>query len=222
MRSKATAWRNRPRYSRRGITDAAQLPRNRSQHLDVKQRKAAPAQVLDQVEQGDFRGVGNAMEHRFAGEKPAERHPVNAARQSRPLPAFQAVGAALPMQFAVGIQELPGDPGALRPGAGAAQPAITSLNAWSRVTSNSPRRITLARLRDTCRPSNSIIPRGSGDHHVIGSAVHGKSPELYASLKRAADMSPPTATRPSASANPGSGNLSCLPSIAGRMMPMES
>src|SRR5580765_7085302 len=66
-----------------------------------------------QVEQGDLRSVVGTMEHGFAGEEPADRHTVDAARQLAVPPAFDAVRVAEVVKRRVGLNELGTDPGAL-------------------------------------------------------------------------------------------------------------
>src|ERR1043165_4008924 len=41
-----------------------------------------------------------------------------------------------------------------------------------------------------------MIPLGSGDHQVIGSALQGKIPLRYARRRRGTERSPPSATKP--------------------------
>src|SRR2546427_11546699 len=72
--------------------------------------------MLDQMPQGDFRGVGNAMKHRFAGEEAANRHAINAADKRLALPAFEAMRMAVLMEERIGFEEFRGNPGAPPPG----------------------------------------------------------------------------------------------------------
>src|SRR5262245_11809932 len=74
--------------------------------------------MLDQIPQGDFRGVRDAVEHRFTGKKSANRDTINAAHKLAALPAFKAVRMTAAVQASVGHQELGGDPCAVTTGSG--------------------------------------------------------------------------------------------------------
>jgi len=93
-----------------GNGDTAQLLGNRREHLDVEQHEALLAQVVDQVEQSDLRGVADLVEHGFPRKETAHRHPVNSADELAALPALQAVGVALLVQLRVGLDKLGADP----------------------------------------------------------------------------------------------------------------
>lgn len=103
-----------------GDEGAAHLARDGGEHLDVEKGEVAFAEVLDEVEEGDFGGVGNAVEHGFAGEEPADGDAVDAAGQLAALPAFEAVGVAGFVEASIGFDKFAGDPGfrAARSGGG--------------------------------------------------------------------------------------------------------
>src|SRR5881396_2200119 len=61
--------------------DATELQGDRGEHLDVQQCEFVLAQVLDQMEQRYFRGVADAVEHRFAGKKTADGYAIDTAHQ---------------------------------------------------------------------------------------------------------------------------------------------
>lgn len=86
--------------------------------LAVQQFRAAPAQRRDQPGQRHFRGIGNPAEHRFAAEHPIEPHAIKPADQIAVLPAFDRMGRALAVQFAIARLDPLADPGFARIGAG--------------------------------------------------------------------------------------------------------
>src|SRR5438477_162529 len=57
-------------FARNG--DPAQARGNRSQHLDIEERKSTLAQVLVQIVQNDFGSVADPVKHGFASEEPAD------------------------------------------------------------------------------------------------------------------------------------------------------
>ena len=62
--------------------------------------------------------------------------------------------------------------------------------------------------RETCSPSSSMIARGSGDHHAIGSSSHigqGKMPCAYASSSHSGESRPPMHNKPSGVVDVGGG-----------------
>src|SRR5258708_39747686 len=63
-------------------------------HLNLEEREAARAQVLDELTERHFRGVVRAVEHGFAGEKSPLADAVNATNQFARAPAFEAVRVA--------------------------------------------------------------------------------------------------------------------------------
>src|SRR5687767_15407383 len=96
----------------------------RGEHLYVEPAEAARAEVFDEVEQRELRGVGPQVEHALAGEGPARVHAVDAADQLLALPRLDAVRAPAPVKLAVAPDHPRRDPspllaGALDPGAGA-------------------------------------------------------------------------------------------------------
>jgi len=87
--------------------------------LDVKHDEPARLQMTDHVDQGHFRGVPDAMEHRFSGKKATQRQSVQAAHQLAALPDFDAVRHAQPVQLDVGFGQMRCDPCAVPRSAGA-------------------------------------------------------------------------------------------------------
>ena len=79
--------------------------------MDVEEREFALTQVFDQVVKSDFGGIADPVEHRFAGEKAADRYAVYAADEFAILPAFKAVSVALLVKLSIGFEELARDPG---------------------------------------------------------------------------------------------------------------
>jgi len=92
--------------------DGAQRFGGGCHHLDVKQRKAALAQMPDQMMQRHLGGVVDAVEHGFAREQSADGHAVNSAHQFALEPALDAVGVSLAMQARVRLDEFLRDPSA--------------------------------------------------------------------------------------------------------------
>lgn len=90
--------------------DGAQRFGGRRHHLDVKQGKAAPAQMPDQVMERNFGSTADAVEHGFAREQAADGHAVNPAHQFALEPALDAVGVSLPVQPRVRFDEFFRDP----------------------------------------------------------------------------------------------------------------
>lgn len=79
--------------------------------LGVKQEKLAIAQSLHQFNHGDFRSFGDAKEHGFADEGPADNNTQDAAGEAIALPGFKAIGPSSLMEGLVDLLELGGDPG---------------------------------------------------------------------------------------------------------------
>jgi hypothetical protein len=52
------------------------------EELDVEQLEATLAQVVHQMDQGDFGGVADAREHRLAGEEAADGDAVKTAGET--------------------------------------------------------------------------------------------------------------------------------------------
>ena len=66
----------------------------RRQHLNVEPVESARAQVFDQKQQREFRGVGAQVEHALARERAARVNAVEAADQLAALPSLRAVRVA--------------------------------------------------------------------------------------------------------------------------------
>ncbi len=94
-----------------GDFDGAKLFSGGGEHLDVEELVAASLQVFGEVAEGGFPGVGDVVEHGFAGEKAAGTDAVDAARQFAIKPALDTVGMAGLMQGGVGANELGLNPG---------------------------------------------------------------------------------------------------------------
>ena len=78
--------------------------------MDVEEGKPALAQPLREVEEGDLGGIADAMEHGFAREESPDMNAIDAAHEFLTEPAFDAVGMASPMQFAISGNEFRADP----------------------------------------------------------------------------------------------------------------
>ena len=90
---------------------------------------AARAQAIDQRDQRDLRRVGDAVEHRLAEERPAERHAVEPADQPTVLPRLDRVRQPGLVQRAVALEDLVVDPGAGIVG-------VASASAQARITAS--------------------------------------------------------------------------------------
>ena len=73
----------------------------RGRHLAIDQGAAVFPQPVDQVGEGDLRGVGDAMEHRLAAEQPSHLHAVESAHERAFPPYLDAVGEAAAVQLAI-------------------------------------------------------------------------------------------------------------------------
>src|SRR5205814_10664993 len=85
--------------------------------LAVEPRRAALAEMLDQEEQRELRGVGGAVEHRLAGEEAARVDAVEAADELLAVPDLDAVDVAGFVEARVGRDDALVDPGAVLVGA---------------------------------------------------------------------------------------------------------
>ena len=90
--------------------------------MDVEEEEITAAKVFDEVVEGDFGGVADAMKHGFTGEKSADGDAVDAPDEFVVLPAFQAVSMSLFVKLSIGSEELARNPSgaAARAGNGAA------------------------------------------------------------------------------------------------------
>ena len=90
--------------------------------MDVEEEEITAAKEFDEVVEGDFGGVADAMKHGFTGEKSADGDAVDAPDEFVVLPAFQAVSMSLFVKLSIGSEELARNPGgaAARAGSGAA------------------------------------------------------------------------------------------------------
>ena len=87
--------------------------------LGVEEGEAALAQALDEGVEGDFRGIGFPMEHRFAEESAADGNAVEATGEMAVVPGFDGMGEAAAVKLAIALDDLFGDPGLIAVGAGA-------------------------------------------------------------------------------------------------------
>ena len=74
--------------------DGAELLQVRREPLGVEEGEAPLAQMFDQREQRDLRGVADMMKHRFAEKRAADRDAVKAASELAILPGFDGMGVA--------------------------------------------------------------------------------------------------------------------------------
>ena len=81
------------------------------EHLDVEEHEIALAEVFDEMVEGDFGGVADAVKHGFAGEEAANRDTVDAADKLVIQPAFEAVRVALLVKLGIGFEEFARNPG---------------------------------------------------------------------------------------------------------------
>ena len=101
---------------------APRLSQMRRDELRVEQAIAAAIQPRHQMDQADFRRVGDAMEHALAKKGPAHRQPVKTAHQLAIAPGLDRMGEAEGEKLAEQVGDAPIDPGlfAPRPALGAA------------------------------------------------------------------------------------------------------
>lgn len=90
--------------------NCAEVRRDWREHLDVEEGEIALTQVFNQMIERDFRGIADAVEHRFPREKTANCYAINSADELSFQPAFKAMGVALFVQLSVGLEKLAGDP----------------------------------------------------------------------------------------------------------------
>ena len=98
-----------------GNLHGSQAPGVGRNHLDVEQLEASLPKVAEEKSEGDFGGIGAAVEHRFAGEEAFESDAVDAAGEFAILPAFDAVGEAALVEVGVGLDHVGSDPGTFFP-----------------------------------------------------------------------------------------------------------
>src|SRR5262245_9863643 len=92
---------------------SAKTPRVSVDDLGVEQHKAALAQPIEEVYQRDLRGIIDSVEHRLAGEQPANRHAVDPADEFPAEPRLDAVSLPKLMQTIVSRDHVGRDPGPL-------------------------------------------------------------------------------------------------------------
>src|SRR3982074_3087908 len=85
--------------------------------LGIMQDVATGREMLDQVNQADFRGIGGARKHTLAHKCPTQRYAVKAADERVVVPRIDAMSQSQCMQVAIGFYELLVDPGLLARGA---------------------------------------------------------------------------------------------------------
>lgn len=86
--------------------------------LNIEQSEAPFAKVGDQINQSDFRGIGDEREHRFAREEPPDGDSVKTAYQRASLPNFHRMSVAGTVQIRIRRSESIGDPGCRAIGCG--------------------------------------------------------------------------------------------------------
>ena len=94
----------------------------RGQLLDVQPRGAASAEVFDQVEDAEFRGVIDAMKHALTGKHTGGADAVESSHQITVGPRLNAMRVTPPVQLDVRRDHRrrdPGSPLAGTPGTGA-------------------------------------------------------------------------------------------------------
>ena len=87
----------------------------RGELLDVHPGGAAGSEVLSEVEDGEFRGVGFVVEHAFAAEDAAGIDAVEATDEFFVAPDFDAVSETFAVEGGVGGDDGGGDPSAVLP-----------------------------------------------------------------------------------------------------------
>lgn len=110
----------RDKYSRRGDQLGAERDHVARPLLDVEQRITARTEVLDQMDQRNFRRIVGPREHRLARKEPLGGHPVEPTHQLVTPPGLEGVGVTGLVQGHVRVLQLGGDPGARALGSGGA------------------------------------------------------------------------------------------------------
>src|SRR3972149_5819979 len=82
--------------------------------LHVQQGESPLPHSFDKRDQGDFGGVGYAMEHGLAEEGAADGNAVQSARELIPHPRFHAMPVARLMQSTIGVVDILGYPSPIR------------------------------------------------------------------------------------------------------------
>jgi len=81
------------------------------QELRIEQLKTAADETPDQMNEGHLAGIPLAGKHALAEERAAHRNAIEAAHKLSLAPAFDGMGIALSMQFAVNPPDIAVDPG---------------------------------------------------------------------------------------------------------------
>ena len=115
-----TAASSRLRYSRRGSSTAPSERRCGVIHCTSSSSAPVSRSQSTRRDERDLRGVGGRVEHRLAGEEPADAHAVEAADELAVGVALDRVGPAHVVEAEVGLDELRRDPAAGAAGIGAA------------------------------------------------------------------------------------------------------
>jgi hypothetical protein len=81
--------------------------------LSIEQHKIPPAQMFNQVDQGNLTGVCRTAKHALTGKQPTERYPVQATLELSIDPNLDTVGKAQTMQLNIRIDDLAANPSSL-------------------------------------------------------------------------------------------------------------
>src|SRR5215813_7921281 len=124
--------------------------------LHVEEREAALAQPLRAGRKRDFRGPGDAVEHRFSGEHAAHGDAVQSPRQALAVPDLDAVRPPEAVQLFVGGDDVGRDPRSL------SGTIAASLQHALEVLVEGDPEVPLQRAPDGARPGRSLIQRKDG------------------------------------------------------------
>ena len=83
----------------------AELASDVGDHLDVEKLVALGFEVMEEVVEGDFRGVVRSMEHGFPGEEATDGDTIYPADECAGLPTLHAVRVSGLMKVDVGVNE---------------------------------------------------------------------------------------------------------------------
>ena len=78
--------------------------------LHVEEPSAGGGQPLDEMREGDLRGIGGGVEHRLAGEEPVDPHPVEPADEAAVEACLDAVRPAHLVEPCVRVEDPVVDP----------------------------------------------------------------------------------------------------------------
>jgi hypothetical protein len=98
--------------------DPAKLLQMRREPLRIEQHKLSCAQMLDQPDERNLRGIGHPMKHRFTKKRPPDGDTVKSAGQLALTPGFDRMRVTKLVQPRVTLDNFPIDPGVFAFGAG--------------------------------------------------------------------------------------------------------